>query len=392
MENPVIVESLGKQYRSYNENRPYTIMAAALSGWRHLKPNKRYWALQDISFQVAPGEMLGVIGRNGAGKSSLLKLMGGVLGSDRGKIRINGRIGALLTLGSDFHGDLTGRENAVVNGIVGGLTHQEILRSMPQIIEFAELQGAIDNPVRTYSTGMKMRLAFSVAIHTNPQVMLIDEFLSVGDNAFQSKCLDRINELKAQGTAIILVSHNIKQIQQMCDRTLWLRQGRVFAYGNTQEIVKQYLEEMQVNTTQAHLGTGEVIVTRVGIADRNGKLLSKIDSGEQLTIILDYQYDRAIAECLFEVTISDCYEYNCFTSTVKIANIFNVKSKLELDIARLDLSKGKYYIDVNIYSPDRQQIYDRAPQVCSLIIEAIAENKGLITPPHQWYGEGILPK
>ena len=387
MENAVIVESIGKQYCSYHQNRSYSLMGAALAGWRHLQPKKFYWALRDVSFQVARGEMLGIIGRNGAGKSTLLKLMGGVLAPDQGKVIIKGRIGSLLSLGNGFHTDLTGRENALFNGIVAGLTRREMVRCMSSVVEFAELEAAIDNPVRTYSTGMKMRLAFSVAVHTNPEVMLVDEFLSVGDKAFQAKCLARIDELKMQGTAIVLVSHNVDQIEKMCDRVLWLRRGRIHAYGNGKQIVQQYLEVINASSVRGNQGTKEVEITQVQIQDQKGASISKINSGDGLTITIDYHCTQSIGQCLVELTICNQHQRNCFETTTTVEVATDLSSRLQLNIARLDLNSGQYNVNVNIYDLDHQQIYDRASQVCFFDIETIVQNKGVIAPPHQWRTE-----
>ncbi|NEQ26179.1 MAG: ABC transporter ATP-binding protein, partial [Microcoleus sp. SIO2G3] len=248
MHDAIIVENLGKRFNRFHADKPNTIMAAALSGLRKLKPINNFWALRQISFTVAPGEMLGIIGRNGAGKSTLLQLIGGVGYPTEGRVKVRGRIGALLDLGSGFHSDLTGQENVLVTAIVAGLTEREVARRSDSIVQFAELEEFINSPVRTYSTGMQMRLAFSIAVHTRPNVLLVDEFLSVGDLAFQEKCLNRITELKEQGCAIVLISHSPEQVQQLCDRALWLRHGQMVAYGAPTQVTEQYVNAMMMET------------------------------------------------------------------------------------------------------------------------------------------------
>lgn len=250
MHDAIVVENVGKRFSRYHAEKPVTIMEAVLSGLRRIKPVDHFWALRGISFEVAAGEMLGVIGHNGAGKSTLLQLLGKVAYPTEGRIRMRGRVGALLDLGAGFHSDLTGRENLFVTAIVAGLRQQEVARRFDQIVEFAELAKFIDNPVRTYSSGMMMRLAFSVAVHTDPEILLVDEFLSVGDIAFQTKCLDRIGEIKKQGCAIVLVSHDVGQVEQLCDRALWLKYGLVKAYGEPTVVAGQYLTEMRLQTQQ----------------------------------------------------------------------------------------------------------------------------------------------
>ncbi|MEM6450516.1 MAG: ABC transporter ATP-binding protein [Cyanobacteria bacterium P01_D01_bin.105] len=239
----ITVHQVSKQFPYYDRNRPRTIMAAALSGWRRINPTDYFWALQHVSFTVDSGEMVGIIGKNGAGKSTLLKLLGQVGVPDEGHIAVGARVGALLDLGAGFHDHLTGRENVVVNGVVAGLLSREVLQRLDEIVEFAEIERFVDNPVRTYSTGMKMRLAFSLAVHTQPDILLVDEHLAVGDRDFQDKCLNRIAQMKEQGCAIVLVSHNTDQIAELCDRAIWLERGKVRAVGTASKIVEQYLNE-----------------------------------------------------------------------------------------------------------------------------------------------------
>lgn len=239
---PVItVHNLGKRFACHQPGRPRTLMAAALAGWREIRSVDYFWALRDIDFQVTHGETLGVMGRNGAGKSTLLRLLGRVGRPDEGKVTLNGRVGALLDLGAGFHPDLSGRENTFVNAVVAGLLEREVRQRFDSIVAFAEIGDFIDNPIRTYSTGMRMRLAFSIAVHTSPEILLVDEYLSVGDKAFQSKCLDRIAAMKADGCAVVLISHNTGQIEELCDRAIWLDRGRIQAQGKADAVVETYL-------------------------------------------------------------------------------------------------------------------------------------------------------
>src|SRR5438132_13144083 len=217
MGNAIIVQNLSKQFRRYHSDRPWTLQEAFLQGLRRMKPAEYFWALHEVSFSIAYGRMVGVIGPNGAGKSTLLRLIGGVGRPDKGTIRVHGQIGALLDLGTGFHPELTGRENVFVSGVIAGLTRREVAQRFDSIVAFAELQQSIDSPLRTYSSGMQMRLAFAVAIHTEPEILLIDEVLAVGDLAFQRKCLQRIAQFKAEGCTILLVSHDATLIQQLCD-------------------------------------------------------------------------------------------------------------------------------------------------------------------------------
>ena len=210
MKSAVEVTNLTKKFRWLNPDRPSTIQEAVARGLRWTRSVEHIWALRDLSFRVGAGQTMGIIGSNGSGKSTLLRFIGGVGRPDTGRIDVHGRIGALLDLGAGFHPDLTGRENAILGGLLNGLTRREVLDRFDAIVAFAEVEKVIDSPVRTYSTGMLMRLAFATAVHTEPEILLIDEVLSVGDLAFQHKCLDRIDEIRNAGCSILLVPRVIR--------------------------------------------------------------------------------------------------------------------------------------------------------------------------------------
>ncbi len=201
---------------------------------------KKILALQDISFEIEEGETVGVIGANGSGKSTALALMAGVLGAESGSVSVQGRICPLLELGAGFHYELTGRENIVLNGVLLGLTRREVMARLPDILAFSELDEFVDQPVRTYSSGMVARLGFSVAVHLDPEILLIDEILAVGDLHFQTKCRDKMKWFKTRKTTIVLVSHSTGDIRQLCDRVLWLDRGKLVGQGTPNEIVPLY--------------------------------------------------------------------------------------------------------------------------------------------------------
>ena len=240
----IVVTALSKQFSRYHPQRPSTVQEALAQGWSRLRSVERFWALEDVSFQVGTGASLGIIGANGSGKSTLLRLIAGVGRADSGRVDVFGRLGALLDLSVGFHTELTGRENAIMAGILGGLTRRQVLQRLDAIVDFAELEPFIDNPIRTYSTGMQMRLAFATAAHTDPEILLLDEVLSVGDLAFQHKCLDRMKQFKADGCTILLVSHDTGAVREMCDEALWLDGGRLVAHGPARETVDRYVEHM----------------------------------------------------------------------------------------------------------------------------------------------------
>jgi lipopolysaccharide transport system ATP-binding protein len=240
----IVVDGLSKRFRRYHPERPVTFQEALRSGLRRLGPTDYFWVLRDLAFHVKTGTMVGLIGPNGAGKSTLLRLIGGVGTPDKGQVRVQGRVGALLDLGAGFHPDLTGRENIFISGVISGLTRQEIRTRFDAMVAFAELEAFIDSPLRTYSSGMQMRLAFAVAAHIEPEVLLIDEVLAVGDLGFQTKCLNRIAEFKRQGCTIVLVSHELTFVRDLCDEVLWLRGGELVAQGDAATVTDAYVAEM----------------------------------------------------------------------------------------------------------------------------------------------------
>lgn len=258
MSDAVIVKKVGKRFRRYHADAPGTIHEVMLKGLRKLAPADVFWGLRDINFSAARGRTIGVIGRNGAGKSTLLRLIAGVGRPDEGTIEVNGRVSALLNLGTGFHPELTGRENLWVNGVIGGLTKKQVAQRFDAIVAFSELEEFIDTPLRAYSSGMQMRLAFSIAIHCDPEILLIDEVLAVGDIAFQAKCRERIEKLKSGGCTIILVSHDAGVVADFCEEALWLQGGRVAAYGPSEGVVSRYLAAADT-ATWSHLPADNLI-------------------------------------------------------------------------------------------------------------------------------------
>lgn len=403
MKNTISVEHLGKLYQRYHAHKPATIMEAILSGFRGLGAREKFWALRGVNFTVAPGQMLGIIGQNGAGKSTLLQLLGGVGIPNEGKVKVTGRIGALLDLGAGFSADLTGRENVFVSGVIAGLTRREVARRFEQIVTFAELEDFIDNPVRTYSTGMGMRLAFSTAIHTDPDVLLVDEFLSVGDLAFQEKCLERIRELKTQGCAIVLVSHSIDQVQELCDHALWLRQGRVVAYGEAEVVAGQYLSEMR-SETQKRTPLMPPRLTKGGIElrlneNRFGSLeveiidvqllpTSHLNSGDGLIVEIEYSLRQPIDALIFSVSITQengqvCLDINTDDQEL-ITSVIQTQGKIRVSLERLDLSGGKYFVNVGVFEKNWAYAYDFHWHVYSLSVQSKVTQAGVLSPPCRW--------
>src|SRR6266702_3755210 len=235
--------NVSKIYRRYGGRQFSTLKSALLqrSILRDLQPSETFPALTDVSFTVPKGSTYGVIGRNGSGKSTALKLVAGITKPTSGSVRVDGRISALIELGAGFHPEISGRENVFINGIMLGLSKREVADRFDEIVEFAEMQQFIDAPVKTYSSGMYMRLGFAVAIHVDPDVLLVDEVLAVGDEGFTHKCLDKFSEFRRRGKTILLVTHSLNLVERFCDDALWLDVGRVQATGDPKRVVDAYL-------------------------------------------------------------------------------------------------------------------------------------------------------
>ncbi len=392
----VIAESVGKQYRA---------RGVFFRGTERRRGGKEgtLWALRDVSFSVGPGEMLGVIGANGAGKSTLLRLLGGIGRPNEGSILTRGRIGALLDLGGGFLGDLTGRENAVLAGVVAGLLRADILARMEEIVAFAGLEKFIDFPVRTYSTGMMMRLAFSVAVHTDPEVLLVDEFLSVGDLAFQAKCDRRIKELRQTGCAVVMVSHGMDQVRKLCDRALWLKHGKVAAFGSPEVVAGLFETEMREETLRRtppaagrdlpdgtrlvprenRFGTFEVEIGPVEILPG-----PRLRTGGPLEVVIGYRCPERVPTPVFVVSITRedgtvCLDTNTLLARADVPDLEG-NGRIRLGIERLDLAPGAYFLDVGVFEREWKHAYDYHWHAYHLHMEGAPDQKGLLAPPCEW--------
>jgi lipopolysaccharide transport system ATP-binding protein len=401
----IVIQGAGKRYKRQTAIRPYTFQEAVLQGFRGLRSQETFWALHDVSLTVAAGEMVGVIGRNGAGKTSLLRLVGGIAVPDEGRVQVEGRLGALIDLGAGFHPELTGRENAVLNGVISGLRRSEAAAALAEIAAFAEMEAFLDSPVRTYSSGMLLRLAFSVAIHTRPEVLLVDEVLSVGDMAFQRKCQDRIHQLREAGTAVLFVTHDLAQAEQTCDRILWLDQGRVAACGNASEVVIAYRDAMQRLTRQIapgnvpdqvagsgnrlrmnenRFGSLQVTIGGVRLVDGTGRLAEHLPRHDSLTVEMEWQADGSEKEVIFGVGLHSADGQLLCELFTPASRLLEDHGTTRLHLHRLDISSGAYWIDVGVYPSDWAYIYDYHRRVYPLVVSGEGSSKGPLHPPHRW--------
>lgn len=405
----IVVENLGKQFARFDQPRSRTLKERMLRGFREPRAKGSFWALKDVGFAVESGTMLGVIGHNGSGKSTLLRLLGGVMRADQGRVITKGRVDGLLELNTGMHSELTGRENILIGGVVAGLTKREVMRRFDEIVAFAELERFIDSPIRTYSTGMMMRLGFAVAIHTDPEILLIDEVLSVGDLAFQNKCLARIRRIRDEGCAIVLISHDLSQIEELCDHALWLRQGEMVAHGTPDILVGEYKAEMAQHTRantpvempdvitpsgavlKAHetrFGSLEMEISSVRLLDPDGRPVRTIQSGEALTVEIDFTGNADLPAPIAGVSIADADYINCVDVNTEgdrmPIDAVKPSNRIALHIERLDLSAGNYHVNVGLYHPSWSYAYDYHWEVYPLTVEADVRTSGTVSPPRSW--------
>ena len=308
------VQNLSKRYQigaqsGANWRLSDAVRGAARSTWNKVKslaaagPNSdedAYWAVQDVSFDVQPGEVVGLVGRNGAGKSTLLKLLSRITTPTSGRIEVRGRLGSLLEVGTGFHPELTGRENVYLNGSILGMTRREIAKKFDQIVEFSEIGKFLDTPVKRYSSGMYVRLAFSIAAHLEPDILILDEVLAVGDATFQRKCIDRMTELARAGHTILFVTHNMQLVPRLCDRAVHLSKGRVIEVGPSDVVTQHYLDRILEDSRGGDLrakprsGDGRARFVRAEAYDSRGEPVSAHLSGDDLTVRLELETQQTL--------------------------------------------------------------------------------------------------
>ncbi|MBD3305828.1 ATP-binding cassette domain-containing protein [candidate division KSB3 bacterium] len=366
----ISVENLGKRYRiGQAERRPENLREAltfyASSPFRYLQSRLRepgvdeiIWALKDVSFEVRHGEVLGIIGRNGAGKSTLLKILSRITEPTEGHAKVYGRIGSLLEVGTGFHPELTGRENIYLNGAILGMRRAEIDRRFDEIVDFSGVERFLDTPVKRYSSGMRVRLAFAVAAHLNPEILLVDEVLAVGDVAFQQKCLGKMEDVALQeGRTVLFVSHNMGAIENLCQTCLYMEEGRVTSVGRTKEVIRRYLASIEtqqslLEQSQHRPGNGKIRLMNVHFLDNHNTVRTTFRVGETLKIEMTYKVYEPIPFPLFKVTIysdkgTPIANMGTDTSGVSLGSITK-DGRVICTMARLLLNAGSYRINIGI--------------------------------------------
>ncbi len=385
----------------FTPDRPQTVLESIISRFRRGgRPTEALWAVRDVTFTIAPGQSVGFIGRNGSGKSTLLKLATRIIRPTLGEITARGRIGALLELGAGFHPDLTGRENIFLNGSVLGLSRPEIARQYEAIVDFSELADFIDMPVKHYSSGMYMRLGFSVAVHTAPDILLVDEILAVGDQAFQEKCVQRIHELKRAGVTIIIVSHHLALLQDLCEELIWMEQGRIRERGATDHIIARYVDQMRrsspgvgaISSTGPfrRWGSQEVQITAVRILNQQGAEQLLFQTGEALCIEIAFAAHQPVynPEIGLSIYREDGLQINAPNSRLAGLSLGWVVGSglIRYHIAALPLLPATYLVTAAIHNAHQTLVYDIHERAYPFRVEPSGsrETEGVLALPATW--------
>src|SRR5215470_2335789 len=359
-----------------------------------------FWALQDVSFEIKRGETIGLIGANGAGKSTILKILSRVTTPTRGSFAVAGKVGALIEVGAGFHPDLTGRENVYLNGAIMGMRKREIDAKFDQIVAFAEVEAFIDTPLKYYSSGMMVRLGFAVAAHIEPEILLVDEVLAVGDAAFQAKCLNKIAELKEQDKTIVLVSHVMQSILQHSTRVLWIDHGTIQAFGDPEETAERYMRTVQA---QAAAGSAEepairptpdspIQITTVTLRDADGRPVHSIAYGQPASVEIGYVVAAPIDDPVVAVTFHDARGYPLGSVTSRLDGMRLDMSAghgaVRLVLLPVLFTRGSYGLAVAIHDSRIQRYLDLKPRAVSFMVDgpsvASREVTGHVIYPHRW--------
>ena len=429
MSSPAIeLINVSKTYRRYGGRQFSTLKSALLSGdlVRQLRPEETFQALKHVSFTVPKGCTYGVIGRNGSGKSTALKLVAGITKPTAGVVKVEGRISALIELGAGFHPEISGRENVFINGIMLGLSKKEIHKRFDEIVEFAELTEFIDAPVKTYSSGMYMRLGFAVAIHVDPDVLLVDEVLAVGDEGFTHKCLDKFGEFKRRGKTILLVTHSLGLVERFCDEAVWLDAGEKKAEGDPTRVVGTYVTDVarqeerflkaadekagveagaagatettgpvdatEISTDmnragEGRWGSGGVEITSVAFETADGQNTQVFHTGEPMRVTLGIRAVAPVRDFVFGVglfTADGASVYGTNTDLEEFeADRLEGDQKVTLVIEALDLVEGTYKLDVAVHKRDGAP-YDYHRLLHTFRVKSRIKDVGIYRPKHSW--------
>lgn len=372
------------------------IVSTPFRGRRKEKENGTFWALKDVSFEVMRGDVLGIIGRNGAGKSTLLKLLSRITEPTSGRAIINGRVGSLLEVGTGFHPELTGRENVFLNGAILGMKRSEIVRNFDEIVEFAEIEKFLDTPVKRYSSGMYVRLAFAVAAHLEPEILLVDEVLAVGDVAFQKKCLGKMGDVAKQGRTVLFVSHNLAAISNLCDRACLIVQGKLATTGRPEDVIEVYmrsinqfgpsssLEDKSLLNIQNREGEGQLRFASMKIYDNQGSEISLLKCGEDITFKIGYSgnVDLMNKNVVMSIAFFDIFGRPLFLcrSDLQGMEYYQIpqNGSVSCQISKLPLPPGDYRINLHA-------------EVNGVVADWLIDAYKITVTEGDYFGSGRLP-
>lgn len=429
------VRGLSKRYRRVGAGYPLRTLKSALldrSLVRDLQPQDSIQALTSVSFEVHRGEALALIGGNGSGKSTLLKVVAGMMKPTEGTVQVNGRIAAMIELGAGFHPEISGRENVFINGAVLGLSRRQIEERYDRIVEFAGLGDFMEEPVKNYSSGMFVRLGFSVAVHTDPEVLLVDEVLSVGDEAFSHRCLRKIEEFLAAGGTLLLVSHELSLVEELCDRALWLDRGVRQLIGRPRQVADAYRQKIAEVESEEHRrehdevaetarsqtttarpessalaggesavlgehseplrwGSGAVEIQSVRLLDINGKEVYHLRTGDALSFEIRAQAHKPLQDFVFGIAVSTPRGVECWGTNTDLSDLdpirFSGEGRVLLSCPELRLAPGEYFVDAASHSRDGAP-YDYRRKVVSFTVTSRDRGVGLYFPKHEWTASG----
>lgn len=395
------VENLSKTFRIPHEK--ITTLKGAALGLFSKKNYTKLKALENVNFEVKKGEFFGIIGRNGSGKSTLLKILAGIYVSDMGKTTINGKLSPFLELGVGFNPELTGRGNLYLGGAILGLTRKEIDEKFDEIVTFSELHEFIDMKLKNYSSGMQVRLAFSLAINAHAEILLMDEVLAVGDSNFQSKCLTEFNKYKEMGKTVILVTHDVAVVQRYCDRAMLLRNGKIVEIGKADKAANKYINQNmsdeEYRTSKEELGDAfdesedsiarkKARITRVEFLDKNGKNKNVFETGDDISVKIYFEHKKSIEDLNFGIAILNQENHYAFGINTFIDKVntkkFVKRGYCQIDYKGIPLKANSYYVNFAIYGTDSNIAYDFMPK--SNLFRVFSRDKyyGMVNIKHRW--------
>ena len=388
----IAVDGVSKRFRLYHE-RNQSLKAALLRGRR--EAYEEVWALKDVSFEIPEGTTFGLIGENGSGKSTLLKCIARILRPDAGEVRSAGSLAALLELGSGFHPELSGRENVYLNGSILGMSKRAIDARFDAIVDFAGIEAFIDQPVKNYSSGMYVRLGFSVAINVDPDVLLVDEVLAVGDAAFQEKCLEKFAEFRRAGKTVVVVSHAMGSLRSFCDTAAWLEHGRLVKVGPATSVVDDYIDEGHAERQEtagggSRWGSGEARLTRVELLDAAGRPTTRVRTGDKVTVRMAYETDEPIAKPVFGLALENLDGVYVWAHHSRDGNFvpdsISGSGSVDLAIPRLMLQPGTFDLLASLVDYTTTHTYDFLRHCYRFDVEAgqPRESGGIVALDGEW--------